>query len=227
MASPSRLGSVARISSVTVPSARRASSSRIRRSSGPTPSMGLIAPPSTWYLPRNSRVRSMATTSLGSSTTQMTVRSRRASRQMPQRSSCATFPHTAQKRTLSFTSSRECARRRTSVGSAWRMWKAIRCALLGPTPGSLPSSSMRSWTTPSYNGLPFLELGRSYSWCSYGSCCGARLEGETRHSAETLGQRAELLLAGAAARSRSPPGRRRSRDRRASPCRRGRPPWGR
>src|SRR4051812_25289 len=30
------------------------------------------------------------------------------------------------------------------------MWKAIRCALLGPTPGSLPNSSMRSWTTPSY-----------------------------------------------------------------------------
>ncbi|CAM5664604.1 hypothetical protein SFUMM280S_08357 [Streptomyces fumanus] len=154
VASPSRFGSVARISSVTAPSASRASSSRIRRSSGPTPSMGLIAPPSTWYRPRNSRVRSMATTSFGSSTTQMTAGSRRGSRQMLHSSSCATFPQVAQKRTFALTSIRACARRRTSVGSAWRMWKAIRCALLGPTPGSRPSSSMRSWTTPSYNGLP-------------------------------------------------------------------------
>src|SRR5687767_7662530 len=30
------------------------------------------------------------------------------------------------------------------------MWNAMRCAPLGPTPGSRPSSSMRSWTTPSY-----------------------------------------------------------------------------
>src|SRR6187402_3667863 len=28
----------------------------------------------------------------------------------------------------------------------------MRCALLGPTPGSRPSSSMRSWTAPSYMG---------------------------------------------------------------------------
>lgn len=96
----------------------------------------------------------MATTSFGSSTTQMTDGSRRVSRQMLHCSSCATFPQVAQKRTLAFTSMRAWASRRTSTGSAWRMWKAIRCALLGPTPGSRPSSSMRSWTTPSYNGLP-------------------------------------------------------------------------
>src|SRR5690606_39733252 len=30
------------------------------------------------------------------------------------------------------------------------MWKALRWAQLGPTPGSEPSSSIRSWTIPSY-----------------------------------------------------------------------------
>src|SRR5665811_806908 len=29
----------------------------------------------------------------------------------------------------------------------------MRCALLGPTPGSRPSSSIRSWTTPSYTSV--------------------------------------------------------------------------
>ena len=48
VASPSRLGSVARITSVTVPSASRVISSRIRSWSGPMPSIGEIAPPSTW-----------------------------------------------------------------------------------------------------------------------------------------------------------------------------------
>ena len=45
MASPSRFGSVAKITSVTVPSASRRQSSRILRSAGPIPSIGLIAPP--------------------------------------------------------------------------------------------------------------------------------------------------------------------------------------
>ena len=31
----------------------------------------------------------------------------------------------------------------------------MRWALLGPTPGSLPSSSMRSWTAPSYTGRAY------------------------------------------------------------------------
>ena len=100
-------------------------------------------------------MRSIATTSLGSSTTQITAGSRRGSRHTRHCSSCATFPHSEQNRTFALTSDSTCARRRTSAGSAWRMWKAIRCALLGPTPGSLPSSSIRSWTTPSYTpGLP-------------------------------------------------------------------------
>src|SRR5690349_19483408 len=65
-------------------------------------------------------------------------------------SSWATLPHTVQKRTLSLTSTSALTSRLTSIGSACSRWKAIRCALLGPTPGSRPSSSIRSWTTPSY-----------------------------------------------------------------------------
>ena len=44
------------------------------------------------------------------------------------------------------------ARRSASAGSTLRMWKASRWALLGPIPGSRPSSSIRSWTGPSYIG---------------------------------------------------------------------------
>ena len=65
-----------------------------------------------------------------------------------------------QNRTLSLTSSSTWASRRTSAGSAASRWNAIRCALLGPTPGSRPSSSMRSWTTPSYTSAgASLSLG--------------------------------------------------------------------
>ena len=138
------------MTSVTVPSASRARSSRMRRSSGPTPSMGEIAPPRTWYRPRNSRVFSIAKTSLGSSTTHRIDGSRRASRQIRQVSSSETFPQTTQNRTFSLTSRRTAARRFTSAGSAARMWKAMRWALFGPTPGRRPSSSIRSWTIPSY-----------------------------------------------------------------------------
>src|SRR6478752_3308340 len=48
VASPSRFGSVAMMTSCTSPDASRGMSSRTRRSSGPMPSIGLIAPPSTW-----------------------------------------------------------------------------------------------------------------------------------------------------------------------------------
>ncbi len=48
VASPSMLGFVARITSLTPSSARRPSSSRIFSCSGPIPSMGEMAPPSTW-----------------------------------------------------------------------------------------------------------------------------------------------------------------------------------
>ena len=52
------------------------------------------------------------------------------------------------------------------------MWKASRWALFGPIPGSRPSSSIRSWTGPSY----MLAL---------------RSEGQAA-AAEPTGQRAEL-----------------------------------
>src|SRR3954465_15877101 len=95
----------------------------------------------------------MATTSLGSSTTQMTVRSRRGSRQTRHSSCSLTLPQIRQKRTLSFTSVSAETSRRTSTGSAESRWKAMRWALFGPTPGRRPSSSIRSWTAPSYTVL--------------------------------------------------------------------------
>ncbi len=49
------------------------------RSLGCTLAIGLMTPPSTWYMPRYSRVRSMLITSFGSSTTQITLWSRRGS----------------------------------------------------------------------------------------------------------------------------------------------------
>src|SRR5699024_5623429 len=88
--------------------------------------------------------------SLDSSTTQITSSVRRGSVQMRHFSSAETLPQISQKRTVSFTWISTSASRRTAVSSASSRWNAIRCADLGPMPGSLPSSSMRSWTMPSY-----------------------------------------------------------------------------
>src|SRR4051794_37936655 len=66
-------------------------------------------------------------------------------------SSSDTLKQIEQNRTRCLTSSSTSASRRTSLGSACNRWNAIRCAPLGPTPGRRPSSSMRSWTMPSYN----------------------------------------------------------------------------
>src|SRR5687767_9826210 len=93
----------------------------------------------------------------------MTDRSRRGSRQTRHSSCSLTLPQIRQKRTLSFTSVSAVTRRRTSAGSAASRWKAIRCALLGPTPGSRPSSSMRSWTAPSYIELHAREAEAAQS----------------------------------------------------------------
>src|SRR3954453_12086586 len=92
----------------------------------------------------------MATTSLGSSTTQMTSSTRRGSRQIRHCSPSATLKQVVQKRTSSCTRCSAATSRLTSADSAASRWKAMRCALFGPTPGSRPSSSMRSWTAPSY-----------------------------------------------------------------------------
>ena len=64
-------------------------SSAMRRLSGPMPSMGDRAPPSTWYTPENTAVRSMGGMSRGSLTTQMMLASRRDDRQISHRSSSA------------------------------------------------------------------------------------------------------------------------------------------
>src|SRR6478609_1608995 len=115
----------------------------------------------------------MATTSLGSSTTQMACTSRRGSRQIRQRVASATLKHSSQNRTRALTSVRESTSRSTSAGSACSRWNAIRCALLGPTPGSLPSSSMRSWTAPSYTRRDY-DLAPTVSSGAAPGCRGRR-----------------------------------------------------
>src|SRR5215217_8224309 len=181
------------ISSVIVPSISRVISSLTRRSSGPTPSIGLIAPPSTWYLPLNSRVRSIATTSLGSSTTQMTSSARRGSRQIRHCSASATLKQVTQKRTSACTRCSAATSRPTSADSEDSRWKAMRCALLGPTPGSRPSSSIRSWTAPSYTGsFPRDRSARSEAGKAQAAAAGAAAqparEGAHRAGGQLVGR---------------------------------------
>src|SRR6478735_9332101 len=121
--------------------------------------MGLMAPPSTWYRPRNERVRSTARTSFDSSTTQITAGSRRGSRQIVHSSCSVTLPQTVQNLTLSLTVVMASTSRFMSWGSASRMWNASRCADLGPTPGRRPSSSISSWTAPSYTIPSLVRCG--------------------------------------------------------------------
>ena len=128
----------------------RSSSSCTRRSSGPIPSSGLIAPPSTWYRPLITPAFSIVETSLGSSTTQSIVRSRPSSRQMRQSSPSATLPHSLQKKMRSFAWTIDSASRLASSGGAFTRWNASRCADFGPMPGRRESSSIRSWIGPSY-----------------------------------------------------------------------------
>src|SRR3954464_2899776 len=80
----------------------------------------------------------------------MTVRSRRGSSQMRQMSASETLPQIGQDLTSFFTRMRTAARRSTSVSSAASRWNAMRWGFFGPPPGNRPSSSMRSWTAPSY-----------------------------------------------------------------------------
>src|SRR5262245_43551474 len=150
VALPSRFGLVARITSVTWSRSTRSSSSWTRRSSGPMPSSGLIAPPSTWYRPLITPAFSIVATSFGSSTTQRVVRSRPSSRQIRHRSPSATLPHSLQKKMRSFACRIDSARRFASSGGALTRWNANRWADLGPMPGSRDSSSIRSWIGPSY-----------------------------------------------------------------------------
>lgn len=82
----------------------------------------------------------------GSSTTQITVSSRRASEQIEQSSPSERLKQTWQKPIFSLTSVIASASASASAGSRRRMWKASRCAVRGPIPGSLLSSVMRRWT---------------------------------------------------------------------------------
>src|SRR5687768_14779804 len=95
-------------------------------------------------------------------------------------SSSLTLKQTEQNFTFALTSIRTSARRRTSAGSACSRWKAMRWALFGPTPGSRPSSSIRSWITPSYNEVPSAQAGQA-----------ARATPET--TAQPLGDRTHRL----------------------------------
>ena len=74
------------------------------RSLGCTLAIGLMTPPSTWYMPRYSRVRSMLITSFGSSTTQITLWSRRGSAHTGHGLVSHTLPQISQNRTFSLTS---------------------------------------------------------------------------------------------------------------------------
>src|SRR5262249_25085636 len=83
------------------------------------------------------------TRSTGCSTTQIVVWPRRASAQIEQSSSSVRLPHSAQKRTRSFTSSIAPASASASSFGRERRWNASRCAVRWPTPGSFVSCATR------------------------------------------------------------------------------------
>src|SRR3712207_4925774 len=84
----------------------------------------------------------------------MTRESRPGSRQSPHSSASDTLKQRVQKETRSFTSVMAWASRTASGLSTLSRWKAMRWADLGPTPGSRPSSSIRSWTGAAYTSRP-------------------------------------------------------------------------
>ena len=84
-------------------------------------------------------------TSPASSTTQITDGSRRSSAQIMQRAPSARLKQISQNPIFSLTSRIASANALASSGCARRMWKASRCAVRAPTPGSLPSSVTSRW----------------------------------------------------------------------------------
>src|SRR4051812_11237385 len=100
-------------------------------------------------------------TSPGSSTTQMSSASRRASWQMRQRSSSARLKHTWHRPMRSLTSRMASASAVASSTSARRMWNARRWAVRWPIPGSLPSSVIRRWTGGAYKRARGSEAGQA------------------------------------------------------------------
>ena len=121
----------------------RAPAPRARRSSGPP---GPRRRPATARPPargtgRGTRcVRSIGTTSAGSSTTQITERSRRSSRQIGHRGPSARLKHTSHRPMRSFTSRIAAARPKASCSGTRSTWNARRCAVRWPMPGSFASS---------------------------------------------------------------------------------------
>src|SRR5690349_6063743 len=104
--------------------------------------MGEIAPCRTWYSPLNSAVRSRARTSSGSSTTHRRVVSRPGSRQMLQSGWSLMLKQRSQKTTWSRTATSAAASVRASASGARSRWYVSRCAVFGPTPGSLANASI-------------------------------------------------------------------------------------
>ena len=85
-------------------------------------------------------------TSPASSTTQMTLGSRRSSAQIRQRGPSARLKQTSHRRMSALTSRIASASALASSSVLRRMWNARRWAVRAPMPGSLPSSVMRRWT---------------------------------------------------------------------------------
>src|SRR3954454_9696131 len=144
VASPSTLGLVASTTSRTSPAAARRTSGSTFSSDGPIPPSGERRPPSTWYIPRYSPVRSMAMMSLASSTTHTRLASRRGLAQIGQGLASVRLPHTPQGRTRSRMVTMPRASRCASSAGAFSRWKASRSAVFRPIPGSRASSSLRS-----------------------------------------------------------------------------------
>src|SRR5699024_12161765 len=81
--------------------------------------------------------------------TQMVPRSRWELTQIRQTDSREILQQIRQNVTPSRTATKALESRSISSGSMCKTWKAILCALLGPTPGSRDNSSMRSCNGPS------------------------------------------------------------------------------
>ena len=158
VASPSILGLVARMTSTTPSGSKRAINSRTRSWSGPIPSMGLIAPPSTWYRPRKPPVRSTATMSRGSSTTHSNVASRRSSAHIVHNSDSDTLKQRSQNRTRTFISLIAAVSRAVSSVGNFMRWKASRWADFGPIPGRRPNSSMTCCTASACTSTALCQL---------------------------------------------------------------------
>src|SRR5207244_7286540 len=112
--------------------------------------------------------------------TQMSVWSRRASRQIAHVSSSVRLPHSLQKRTRSLTSLIAVDKASASSVGRWRRWNASLWAVRDPTPGRRESWATRFSTA----GLSTVLLCRHASDCR-GDASGRKL-GETLGDARIL-----------------------------------------